>query len=336
MKTTSHMYAILIVCVLLLKACLPNSLTPETVDTASNPTQTLPAATKTKAPSPTATVPVPTSTVTATATPAFTTVTLNVLGSQCWIDSGIEFKAGDMVSLSATGSINTWGGKVGSNSDPDGQYKKVCGGVKCPLQGADYGALIGRVGEGEAFLVGTSMEFSVLEAGNLYLTVNDGDCSDNIGKFGVVINYGKELAATPTPEHTGSWNLALNQPVNASRGEAERPPKYAVDGNTAKDWGSGGPPPQWIEIDLGAPARVERIHLLVTQHPSGDTVHRILVRATEGEFAEVYRFEQYTSTGDWLEFIPEEPLEDIQWVRVETLKSPSWVGWIEIDVIGKK
>jgi hypothetical protein len=257
MKTMFRVYAVLMVCVLLLNACIPNNLTPETIDSALNPTQTPPAATKTKTPVPTATVPSPTSTVTATATPAFTDVILSVPGSGCWIDSGVEFSAGDMVSMSATGSINTWGGKVGSNSDPDGQYKKVCGGVKCPLQGADYGALIGRIEGGETFLVGTRREFSVLEAGNLYLTVNDWECTDNSGEFSVVINYGKELIASPTPEHQGSWNLALNQPVDASRGEAERPPKYAVDGDTATDWGSGGPPRQWIEIDLGAPARVE-------------------------------------------------------------------------------
>lgn len=335
MRTMIRIQTIYIVFVLLLHACISNRPTPETMDSALNSTKTPPAATKTKSPSPTANVPVPTSTVTATATPAFTTITLSVPGSACWIDSGVEFSAGDSVFLSATGMVNTWEGKVGSNSDPDGQYKKVCGGVKCPLQGADYGALIGRLGEGETFLVGTHRELSVSEAGKLYLTVNDWECTDNSGEYALVINYGKELIASPTPEHQGSWNLALNQPVDASRGEAERPPKYAMDGDAATDWGSGGPPRQWIEIDLGAPARVERIRLLVTQHPSGDTVHSILIRAADGEFAEIHRFEQSTSTGDWLEFVPEEPLEGIQWVRIETLKSPSWVGWIEIEVIGE-
>jgi len=242
----------------------------------------------------------------------------------------VEFSTGDDVSFSATGRINTWGGRVGSSSDPDGQYKKVCGDVKCPLQGADYGALIGRIGEGETFLVGTSRELKVLEVGNLYLTVNDWECADNSGDFMVLVTYGKELPVSPTPEHQGSWNLALNQPVNASKGEAERPPKYAVDGNISTDWGSGGSPPQWIEIDLGSPARVDVVNLLVTQYPSGDTVHRILVHAAEGEFAEAYRFEQYTNTGDWLQFIPDEPLENIQVSRRDTVKSPSWVGWIEI------
>lgn len=332
MKTKFRTHVLLFVCALLLNACFPGNLTPETTNTELSPAGTESAATATQAPLATATVPMPTSTITSTATPAATTVTVSVPGDQCWVDSGVELNAGDVVFLSASGLINTWEGRVGSSSDPDGQYKKVCGDVKCPLQGADYGALIGRVGDGETFLLGTSQDFNVIEAGNLYLTVNDWGCSDNNGEYVAVITYGKELIPTSTPEHEGSWNLALNQPVNASRSEAEKPPKYAVDGNLSTDWGSGGPPPQWIEIDLGAPSRVERVNMLVTQYPNGETVHRILFRAVDGEFIEVHRFEGSTGTGDWLEFIPDEPFENIQFIRIETVKSPSWVGWIEIEV----
>jgi len=264
------------------------------------------------------------------------TTSITLPGDQCWMDTGVKINTEDQVFLSATGLINTWDGRVGSSNDPDGQYKKTCGDVKCPLQGADYGALLGRIGEEEAFLVGSRTNFSAQVDGNLYLTINDWDCSDNSGDFTVVVSYGKERVVTPTPTNLGVWNLALNQPVSASRGEAERPPKYAVDGDLSTDWGSGGPPPQWIEIDLGAPSRVEEVNLLVTQYPSGDTIHRILFRAVNGEFFEIHRFEQFTETGDWLRFSLDEPLEDIQFVRIETVKSPSWVGWIEIEVIGER
>jgi len=321
----------LILLVVLMTGCTAEPATAPVIPSTSTATPSPIPATATITPTP-----LPTGTSTITATPTARTASISLPGNQCWIDSGVEISSGDQVFLSATGFINTWGGRVGSSNDPDGQYKKTCGDVKCPLQGADYGALLGRVGEGETFLVGTGTNFSAQTDGNLYLTINDWDCSDNSGDFAVVISYGKELVATPTPTNSGVWNLTLNQPVSASRGEAERPPKYAGDGDLSTDWGSGAPPPQWIEIDLGAPARIERIHLLVTQYPSGETVHRILIRAADGEFSEVHRFEQYTSTGDWLEFIPEEPFEGVQMVRIETLKSPSWVGWIEVEVIGEK
>jgi len=118
--------------------------------------------------------------------------------------------------------------------------------------------------------------------------------------------------------------------------EANRPSAYAVDGKTTTDWGSGDFPPQWIEIDLGAPATIEAFLLLATQYPNGTTIHRILVRTVDGEFVEVHRFEQFTSTGQWLIYKLPQPMENIQFVRIETLKSPSWVGWIEIQVNGKR
>jgi len=73
---------------------------------------------------------------------------------------------------------------------------------------------------------------------------------------------------TNLPKH---GNLALRQTTSTSNSEAKRPSKYAVDGNTSTDWGSGDFPPQWIEIDLGAPATITEIRLLVTQFREYDT-----------------------------------------------------------------
>ena len=130
-------------------------------------------------------------------------------------------------------------------------------------------------------------------------------------------------------------NLALNQSTRASN-SLQSPATMAVDGNTSTGWGAGAGVPQWIEIDLGAPATITRIRLLVTQHPYGDTLHRILVRSVNGDFSEAFRFEKYTYTGLWLVFAPEKPLEDVQIMRIETLQSPSWVGWLEIQVLGER
>jgi hypothetical protein len=121
-----------------------------------------------------------------------------------------------------------------------------------------------------------------------------------------------------------------------SKSETGRPSYRVVDGSTSTDWGSGDFPPHWIDIDLGAPATITAVRLLVTQDPSGNTVHRILVRSGTGEFTEIHRFELFTSTGQWLVYRLPQPVENIQVVRVETIKSRSWVGWIEIEVIGER
>jgi hypothetical protein len=87
----------------------------------------------------------------------------------------------------------------------------------------------------------------------------------------------------------------------------------------------GGHPPQWIEVDLGGAYRVTEIRLLVSQSPAGATRHRVLVRGPEGGPGTlVHEFSGDTADGDWLEFVPEAALENVRYVRVETVSSPSW------------
>ncbi len=133
-----------------------------------------------------------------------------------------------------------------------------------------------------------------------------------------------------------SGNLALNQAVTASTSLGTNPPAMAVDGDEATYWGSGDLPPQWIEVDLGAPATITEIRLRTSQSPAGDTVHRVLVRGEVGELVVVHQFEQLTGDGDWLVYTPEAPLEKVRAVRIETVESPSWVSWFEVQAIGAR
>ncbi len=56
--------------------------------------------------------------------------------------------------------------------------------------------------------------------------------------------------------------LSRNKPVTASSSGGCCPAKNAVDGNTGTRWASGaGKDPQWIAVDLGAPAQVTRVRL---------------------------------------------------------------------------
>jgi preprotein translocase subunit Sec61beta len=130
-------------------------------------------------------------------------------------------------------------------------------------------------------------------------------------------------------------NLATGRPVQSSNALAPDVAEQAVDGNTETVWLAGGHPPQWIEVDLGDAYRVSEIRLLVSQSPAGPTQHRLLVRGPDGGPATlVHEFAADTSDGDWLEFVAEAPLENVRYVRVETVSSPSWVAWREIVVRG--
>ena len=109
------------------------------------------------------------------------------------------------------------------------------------------------------------------------------------------------------------------------------PPTNAIDGLVGTGWGAGDSPPQWIEIDLGTVGSINDINLVVDQFPEGDTHHRVLLAGTDGDFAVAAEFEEHTAPGDVLAFHPPASLE-ARYVRVETVSSPSWVGWYEIQV----
>jgi len=128
-------------------------------------------------------------------------------------------------------------------------------------------------------------------------------------------------------------NLALEKPVRVSRQFADQSGAMAVDGDLGTTWSAGDFPLQWIEVDLGGPQALAQINLTVNQYPAGPTVHRLLVRGPSGDFTLLHTFSGITADGDVLTFTPVDVPQDVQYIRVETAESPSWVSWREIQVI---
>jgi hypothetical protein len=115
--------------------------------------------------------------------PTLATFDISVPASACWMNSQVSVHAGQKVLISASGMVNTYGGKGGSDNEPNGQ-KSICGAIECPVQGVGYGALIGRLNEdGKPFFVGSKFELVATKDGQLYFTVNDWTCEDNSGTF---------------------------------------------------------------------------------------------------------------------------------------------------------
>ncbi len=132
-------------------------------------------------------------------------------------------------------------------------------------------------------------------------------------------------------------NIALGKTATASMEYENHPAGLAVDGDVETNWIAGEGPPQWIEVDLQNPSVIGKIQLVVDQDPSGETVHRIWGKGANAE--DVYEllkeFHGLTSIHDTLTFVPYVVLEDIQFLKIETTLSPSWVGWYEIFVFGE-
>ncbi len=89
-----------------------------------------------------------------------------------WFDTGMDILAGEVLTISASGE---W--SLGT-----GQYKS------CDANGCgSWGQLVGKIGNGSSFPVGTSYSGTVSSNGRLFLANHDFKCEDNSGSLSVTI-----------------------------------------------------------------------------------------------------------------------------------------------------
>lgn len=138
----------------------------------------------------------------------------------------------------------------------------------------------------------------------------------------------------PCSSPVGPHNVALGRPATASGSQAGAPAGNAFDGDRQTLWSAGALAPQWIEVDLGSPQRIARVRLHVAQLPDGYTIHRVYGRKSAGgPQLLLHEFGGFTRSGDVLAYTPATAWEDVRYLRVETIASPSWVAWREIEVV---
>src|ERR1044072_2045890 len=121
--------------------------------------------------------------------------TIAVPGESRGVDTQIELRTGDQVTITATGSV-TAGRRAGVVS-PDGGRQSAAAAFAAtayPVPTAGVGALVGYIFQAngqksQAFLVGSQTTFTVPVDGRLYLLVNDDNYSDNSGSFSARIVY---------------------------------------------------------------------------------------------------------------------------------------------------
>jgi hypothetical protein len=124
------------------------------------------------------------------------------------LDSGLSVDAGEFLTFSATGSWN--------NSDPDSSYTSGADGhdgfagdahpnfdySQFGLNAA-YGALVGKIGNGNYFLIGDSFTGNANATGELKLFYWDSDYANNTGSVNV------QISAVPEPANIALMGLAL-------------------------------------------------------------------------------------------------------------------------------
>lgn len=120
--------------------------------------------------------------------------TIEVPGNSRGMDTGIDVRAGDQISFTASGTVVA--GQRAGQVGPEGKASSGFGGIigTRPVPNAGVGALIGyiRTTDGQtsqAFFVGSQLTFNVPADGRLYLAINDDNYNDNSGSFTVRIRY---------------------------------------------------------------------------------------------------------------------------------------------------
>jgi len=118
--------------------------------------------------------------------------TVDVAANARGVDTRIDVRAGEPITISATGTIVA-GNRVGQVG-PDGATSTGLGINARPVPSAGVGALIAyiRMANGQLsppYLVGSNLSTNVPMDGRLILAVNDDNYNDNSGSFSVRIRY---------------------------------------------------------------------------------------------------------------------------------------------------
>jgi hypothetical protein len=115
--------------------------------------------------------------------------TVRVSSQQRWTDTGLDLQNGDLLEVRADGTVVLSENNQGNDTATaaGALTGRRAGGSLIPT--ARAGALIARIGDGPAFLIGGE-EWSqrVSRSGRLYLGINDDHLSDNRGEFRVQLS----------------------------------------------------------------------------------------------------------------------------------------------------
>jgi hypothetical protein len=111
--------------------------------------------------------------------------TFTVSGNQNWTATGITVQKGDLLTFSSSGQI-----QLSSNANDVATVNGATSNRLAPgsaLPGTLAGALIGKIGNGHPFGIGSATSITAPATGQLFLGVNDDSFGDNQGSFQVSV-----------------------------------------------------------------------------------------------------------------------------------------------------
>jgi hypothetical protein len=106
-----------------------------------------------------------------------------VQANQQWNDGGLTVRKGDRVSFTTSGQIS-YGQGMSAGPDGDASLRRP----DYPVPQMPVGGLIGRVGNGQPFPIGSNAQpITMPNDGRLMLGINDNELGDNSGAFTVAV-----------------------------------------------------------------------------------------------------------------------------------------------------
>ena len=114
---------------------------------------------------------------------------VTVDASRGWVDTGIDVRRGDILSIQATGTV-TLSTNASDVADPGGSRTNRRA-SSSPLPNESAGALIGRIANATPFIVGGRQSVTANATGRLFLAVNDDFFDDNQGAYRVVVGVSR-------------------------------------------------------------------------------------------------------------------------------------------------
>ena len=161
----------------------------------------------------------------------------------------------------------------------------------------------------------------------IHLIVNGGGMADSAYSFGKIEEVTRPVCVQPAL-------LSFKAPVTASVAAGAA---AVTDGNKSPgNWNAGAGPHQWVEIDLGSPSTVTHVTLIPEQTDAIQHVkNTIFGVAPDGRRTVIAEQDGITvSGGEYTKPIGHTLGGGIQKVRIETIRTNSWVSWREIEVYG--
>jgi Ca2+-binding EF-hand superfamily protein len=114
---------------------------------------------------------------------------VTVDGQRGWVDTGIDVRSGEILSIQASGTV-TLSTNASDVAEPGGSRTNRRA-ASAPLPDEPAGALIARIGNATPLGVGSRQSVTANATGRLYLSVNDDYFDDNRGAYRVLIAVGR-------------------------------------------------------------------------------------------------------------------------------------------------